>query len=136
MVGGGGGGGGGKLRHIHCVVKVPRPQGVGGGGGGVSSGDVKVMMSLENEYNLLSQVAGHKCVMAVPVLQELERGSREIRDFLSTLGGGGGGGGGGERGEVVRAVLSGRGPCLVYVYPLYGVTMATKIQVCARMACV
>ncbi len=74
-----------------------------------------------NEAALLRKISQHKCLVAAPSVQVLNFSDPSLHGFYKSLPG--------NKQQLVRELFR-TGTCLeVFMYPLYGVTMATKIKV-------
>ena len=77
--------------------------------------------TFESEANLLRKISGHKCVISPPVVQILNFSDESLRRFYSSIS---------RQKQMLLQQLFMSGGCTeAYVYPLYGVTMATRIKV-------
>ena len=75
----------------------------------------------ESEANLLRKISEHKCLISAPSVQVLNFADESLQQLFSTVP---------QQKQPVLKELFLTGRCMeAYVYPLYGVTMATKIKV-------
>ena len=97
----------GKLRLVHCIVKVPHPS---------------FPQPLRSEAALLGVIAGHKGIIAAPSVCTFSARSEDVQELCRRLTE--------EKRRFLQDLLSSPDhTSTAYVYPLYGVTMATKIKV-------
>lgn len=97
----------GKLRQVHCIVKVPHPS---------------FPQPLRSEATLLGVIAGHKGIIAAPSSCTFSTRSEDVQELYrrSTE----------DKRRLLQDLFSSPDhTSSAYVYPLYGVTMATKIKV-------
>jgi serine/threonine protein kinase len=96
-------------KRTHCVVKVPSCD--------KSSETSRIF---EMESTLLRKVSGHRSIVATPTVQILNFANEFLQLFFSHLP---------EHKQPPLTELFFSGTCSeAYIYPLYGVTMATKIK--------
>lgn len=81
--------------------------------------------TFESEANLLRKISSHKCVISAPVVQILNFSDENLQRFYSSLSR--------QKQSLLGQLFMGGGCTEAYVYPLYGVTMATKIKVCINV---
>ena len=81
--------------------------------------------TFESEANLLRRIAGHKCMIAAPAIQILNFTDEALQRFYSGLPH--------HKQPLLRELFLQPACTEAYMYSLYGVTMATKIKVCANL---
>ena len=97
----------GKLRQVHCIIKVPHPS---------------FQQPLRSEASLLSVIAGHKGIIAAPSVCTFNSCSDDVQQLFRRLTE--------EKRRLLQDLLTSPDhTSTAYVYPLYGVTMTTKIKV-------
>ena len=97
----------GKLRQAHCIVKVPHPS---------------FQLPLRTEAALLSAIAGHKGIIAAPSVCTFDTRDECVQQLCRRLSE--------DKRRLLQDLLSSPDHAsTAYVYPLYGVTMTTKIKV-------
>ena len=79
------------------------------------------MSTFAREASLLREMSRHKCIVASPTIQVLNFSEASVQAFYKSLP---------HSKQLLVQELFAIAPRLeVYIYPLYGVTMATKIRV-------
>ena len=80
-----------------------------------------ILGTFESEANQLRRIAGHKCIISPPAIQILNFSDDSLQTFFKSIP---------PQKQTLLKELFVSGGCMeAYVYPLYGVTMATKIKV-------